>query len=51
MKIPVLSVYDRKGNLIKEEYRDVELSLEAKKAIARYIYSLIKEEIKESINS
>lgn len=46
--VPVFRSYDRKGNLIKEVRKDVEFSMEAKKAIARYIYALIKEHEREN---
>lgn len=49
--IPVFQSYDHKGNLIKEVRKDVELSMEAKKAIAQYIYALIKERERQSISS
>lgn len=51
MEIPVFSVYDHKGNLLKEVRREVELSMEVKKAIAGYIYTLIRESEKQDGNS
>lgn len=47
MEVPVTRVYDHKGNLLEEVRREFEFSMEAKKAIARYVCKLIKESEEE----